>query len=361
MTELFRYIQQAFVLPSTTRGIDVDRQSDLQNGLRDAISEGLPPDRLRSIADSFIVRHFSSPLNDPFQIGKQLLSVSELMAPPFHGTHAIKQLVSKVFGSEAPELVGSNPFLADKALLDDTLVCVKITTAFDRVNAHNLVAMRQVVAFIEDFAAGKVTDDTAKGIGETLRRPIRIPSEFVKSLASNTDRPQSPPAPDPTIEAAARQRAALMAEQQHLKTTYDMIMHLPPDQFELRPVRVKADRTPDRDVAGRSAGREVSVGEGIESEGDAVSATPTFLAIPKAAIERLGGDVRKTLEEANIDVASGPVSHVITGIKRRWQDVSQQLAPYQVPAPAKVFRVGAHLFAVEDTAPAAAPSTREAL
>jgi hypothetical protein len=299
---------------------------------------------------------------DPFHLKKQCLSFADqLLALPSPGKGAIDQIVSKVFRSDATKLVGSKPFLADKALLDDALVCVKITTAFDRVNANDLVAMRQTIAFIEDFAAGKVIDDTAKGIGKTLRRPIRIPSEFVKSLTLNTDRPQLPPALDPSIEAAARQRTALMAEQQHLKTAYDTIMGLPPDQFELKPVSGKVDREAVRNATVRSSGKVESGGGGSVSAGDAVSAAPTFLAIPKAAIERFGGDVRKTLEKANIDVASASVSHVITAIKRQWQDVSQQLAPYQVPAPAKVFRVGVHLFAVQDSAPATARGAKEAL
>jgi hypothetical protein len=302
--------------------------------------------------------HFSSPVADPLQLGKKYLSFgSQLLSLHSPGTHAVDQLVSKVFGSDATKLVGSKPFLADKALLDDALVSVKMVTAFDRVNAHNLVAMRQAIAFIEDFAAGKLTDVTAEGISETLRRPIRIPSEFVKSLTVIPDRPQLPPATDPAIEATARQRTALMAEQQHLKTAYDTIMGLPPDQFELRPLHGKSDQKRVRNATGKIE----SGGGGSVSEGEAVSAAPTFLAIPNAAIERLGGDVRKTLEKANIDVAGVPVSHVITGIKRRWQDVSQQLAPYQVPAPAKVFRVGVHLFAVQDSAPSTARSTKEAL
>ena len=53
---------------------------------------------------------------------------------------------------------------------------MKITTAFDRVNAHELVAMRQTIAFIEDFAAGKVSDEPAEDVRAILRRPIRIPS-----------------------------------------------------------------------------------------------------------------------------------------------------------------------------------------
>jgi hypothetical protein len=229
------------------------------------------------------------------------------------------------------------------------------------VNAHNLVAMRQAIAFIEDFAADKVTDVTAEGLRKTLRRPIRIPTEFVKSLTVIVDRPQSPPAQDPATEAATRHRTALMNEQRHLRSAYEAIMGLPPDHFELTPFSVNADRGAIAASNNRSSGKEVSAGEGPGSEADAVSAPPTFLAIPKAAIERFGGDVRKTLEKANIDVTGAPVSHVITAIKRRWQNVSQQLAPYQVPASAKVFRVGVHLFAVQDNALAPVPGTKEAL
>jgi hypothetical protein len=85
----------------------------------------------------------------------------------------------------------------------------------------------------------------------------------------------------------------------------------------------------------------------------------TFLGLPDAAIERLGADVRKTIEKANIDVARAPVSHIISEIKRHWQDVSQELAPYQAPPPAKVFRLGAHLLAVQDSAVSIATGTGE--
>ena len=82
MAELFRYIQQAFVVPSVRPAIDVARRSDLQDRLRAAISQGLPAERLRSIADGFLVQHFASPLDDPTHLGKQLLSFSGQIAMP---------------------------------------------------------------------------------------------------------------------------------------------------------------------------------------------------------------------------------------------------------------------------------------
>jgi hypothetical protein len=355
MAELFRYIQQAFVAPSGKQAIDVGRQSDLQNSLRDAISERLPRDRLRSMADAFIAQHFSSPLDDPLQMGQQLRSVNERLAPPLHGTDAVDQLIAATFDSDATDLVGSDPFLADKALLDDILVSVKISTGFDRVNAHDLVAMRQVLAFIEDFASGKVADDTAEGIRAALRRPIRIPSEFVYPVTVSAEGQPSPPS-EPPDESAARQRAALLTEQQHLKRAYETIMGLPPDQFELKPMSSKADRKVARNAAARTSGKKAPDGA---YELDAASAAPSFLAISDAAIERLGGDVQKTLERANIDIGGSRVSHVISEIKRQWQDVSRQLAPYQAPAPTKVFRLGAHLFAVQDSTATIATGTGE--
>jgi len=88
-------------------------------------------------------------------------------------------------------------------------------------------------------------------------------------------------------------------------------------------------------------------GEQAARSTDATAAAPTFLAVPSAVIERLGGDVQRTLKNASIDIAHAPVSEVVASIKRQWQEVSRQLAPYQVPTPSAVFRVGAHLFAVQ--------------
>jgi hypothetical protein len=116
-----------------------------------------------------------------------------------------------------------------------------------------------------------------------------------------------------------------------------------------------ADRKTDGNAASRTSDHEKSRA-GCGGEGDATGAAATFLSVSDAAIERLGSDVRQTLEKKNIDIAGAPVSHVIAAIKSQWQDVSRQLAPYQAPAPIRVFRLGAHLFAVEDSA-AATPET----
>jgi hypothetical protein len=94
-----------------------------------------------------------------------------------------------------------------------------------------------------------------------------------------------------------------MAEQGHLKSTYEAIMGLPPDQFELKPM---SDQKPTSGATGPRSGKEVSggpmsdqkatgeaagpssgkeVSDGVASSGSSVSAPPTFLAVPKAVIE----------------------------------------------------------------------------
>jgi hypothetical protein len=162
MAELFRYIEQAFVAISDKQAIAVGRRSDLQDKLRDAVSERLPRDRLRSIADAFVAQYFHSRFDDPLQMGQQFRSFRKRLAQPLHGTDGINQLIAATFDSNAMDLVASDAFLADKALLDDILVAVKISTGFDRVNAHDLVATRQVIAFIEDVASGRRVKQRAK-------------------------------------------------------------------------------------------------------------------------------------------------------------------------------------------------------
>jgi len=359
MAELFRYIEQAFVVPSAPSTIDVERESDLQSSLRAALSEHLPSDKIRGIADRFILKHFPFAMADPLHLGKKLLSVRrQLLALASPDSHAIDKMFMSAMGSNAHAVVGSSDFRSDKALLDDTLVSVKIVTGFNKVNARNLVAVRQTIAFVEDFDAGRVTDYTAEDILSSLRRPIRIPQAFVKPLVPTPTPAPPPQPPDAAAQAAVRQRTQLMAEQENLKNAYHMIMSLQPHQFELKPSGIKADR-PAAKV--QKADKETTKGAKPLNVADAVSARASILTVPRQMIEQFGSDVRNTLEKASIDASRASVVHVISAIKKQWQDVSGQLAPYQVPAPAKVFRVGVHLFTVPDLNSTTIPSTKESL
>jgi hypothetical protein len=349
MAELFRFIEQTFVVPTATPAIDAGADSTLQKGLHGDIAAQPSGERARERAGNFLTKHFSSSVDDPFGQSEAYLDFGRklraLVAPD---AADIDQLIQDVFGRDAATLVASKRFASDKALLNDILVSVKITTAFDRVDAHRLVAMRRAIAFLEDFTANPEMDVSLAAIVMKLQRPVRIPGDLVKAIGENLPR-ISPSVPtEATPPPLNRQQAAMLLEQRNLKSAYEAIMRLPPSEFELRPIGIKEDGS----AATKSADRRRV--EKAPAEADAGSTTEsaslTSLGISRAALERLDSDVRKTLEHARINVAGAPVSHVVSAIKRRWQDVSRQLAPSQIPAPARVFRVGAHLFAVSDAA-----------
>lgn len=352
MTELFRYIEQAFIVPSDTSVIDVGNDSDLQNELRADPSRNGSADRNRSLARDFIGKHFRAPAVDPFHSGKDYLALANrLSRQPVHGKKAVDQVISGVFDSDAHTVVGSATFRSDKELLDDALVCIKLTTAFDRVDAHRLVAMRQAVAFLQYAAEPENADFTEDGIRAVLLRPIRIPGEFLKPSTQDPDPARPTPAPPPDV--AAKDYVGLVARQSHLQVAYETIMAVPPGAFEL--VSRKYIAAAPFAAAGKPVEHTVvdgthSDGKRANGAGDTANAAPAFLAVPRSAIEQLGSDVRRTLETAGIDVAGAPVTQVVAAIKRHWQDVSRELAPTQVPAPAKVFRVGVHVFAVGEAA-----------
>ncbi|WP_040699811.1 hypothetical protein [Nocardia vinacea] len=60
----------------------------------------------------------------------------------------------------------------------DALVAVKITTRFDRLESPAITVMRQVAAFLVDFAARRVDPLTAERICALLDRAVRIPKGF---------------------------------------------------------------------------------------------------------------------------------------------------------------------------------------
>lgn len=351
MAELFRYIQQAYVVPGATRVIDVGRQSDLQNNLRAAIAQHGAPDRIRGIAGEFLTRHLPTGRSTPIRLAASLLAFHRAVSAS-KGPDVDVDAIASLFDTDVRTLVKSEAFGADKALLDDLLVSVKLTTAFDRINAGDLVAMRQAIALLEDFAEHGLTDGDA--VRATLRRPVRIPAALIEPLRPTVADGPLPPPFDSAAEAEARQRDALKTQQAHLKTAYETIMSLRPDQLVLKPSRTGpegAGAQPDKSDQG-AVGAHVS-GSATATPGDDRSVVVIRDTVPGY----LGDDVRATLAASAIDVTAMPLPQVVAAIKREWQDVSERLAAYQVPSPARVYRVGIHLFAVRDE-PLSGSSTR---
>lgn len=351
MTELFRYIEQAFVLPGATGAIDTQSDSSFQTSLRKAVSQHQTPDRIRSIAGEFLDESFPQGGANPLALSDQLLSFSkQLRALKSPSQMAVDDLVQSVFDTDAQTLVSSGNFLHDKDLLNDTLISVKLVTGFDRVNAADLATVRQAIAFLEDFAAGNVTAFTAAALRAAFQRPIRIPKLFVDALnAALKSTPPPPPPSDAGASAAEKQRAALLSDQQALQSAYETIMSLQPHEFELKQIPSAARRAlPGPPPAQPVASIEThNVRELAAQATSAVASVPIGLTVPNVVIDRLGTVVRETLEKASIDITGAPVSNVVTSIRKQWQNVSRQLAPYQIPTAAPVFRVGVNLFAIQ--------------
>ena len=379
MTELFRFVEQAFVLPAPTDTIDVGSQSDLQTRLRAASSGNGSPNQIRSIASGFLDKNFPTADANPVPLASDMLSFStQVLALATPTQKAVNQLVGTAFDKDARTLVASADFLAAKMLLNDTLVCVKLLTGFDRVDAASLVTMRRAVQFLDDLAGEKLTDFTPAAIQTALQRPIRIPKLFIDGLQAGANVPPPPPPPNPAGDSAGNRRTALLAEQTALQSAYDTIMALQPHEFKLQPLTGRTSTLLTSPLEAQPAAvlpphyqpselahptasaafdpNAVTQPTAIPRESaDARVAVPTFLALSPAAIHRFDPVVQQTLLNSSIDLQRAPVSHVIASIKRQWQQVSRQLAPEQIPSPTPVFRLGVHLFTVQ-SATANSPS-----
>ena len=247
------------------------------------------------------------------------------MASPSEST--VGDLIQSVFNSNAQTLVGSDAFLHDKNLLNDTLISVELITGFDRVNAADLTTMRQAIAFLEDFAAGNITTFTAAALQAAFKKPIRIPKLFVDALQPPQQSPPPPP-PPPGLDAgsSARERAALVAHQQALRSAYERILSLQPQEFELKTLPARGPVTAAPHIAAPVPAPE----HGEPSVPSVVASAPLALTVSTTVVESLPAQVRSTLQKFSIDVANTPVPSVIASIRKHWQTVSQQLAPYQI-------------------------------
>ena len=349
MAELFRYVQHSFVAPAETSSIDVSRESPLQRDLENARSGDRPAEQIREIAGKYLETNFQSPAAEPFRFAKALIEFGrELLDLSSPNQQTIDELITSVFAMDPQTLPEDNAFQSDKGHLDDALICVKLVTGFDRVNAARFVAMRQSIAFLEDFAAGEISDFSSDALRARLRRPIRVPQDLLDALKKNERQQSAPSAPDPNGASTGRRLADLIERERNLRTAYEAITQLEPDRFEMKPMHFSSDHptTASGAMVREATHHGIAKRQAREGHGGAMISVPAFLAIPREAIERLGGGVKATLERASIDVDRSQVPNVVTAIKREWQEVSGALAPYQIPSPAKVFRVGANLFAV---------------
>src|SRR5262249_38577280 len=136
MIELFRYIEQSFVLPTPTDSINVENQTDFQARGRAAASQKGPPDQIIKIPAQNPEEQFPSPVANPIDLAAKYKSFrTAVVALKKPDDAAIEGLVEKTFGETAQDVVSSDAFVHDKEVLDNSLVAVKLVTGFDKVNA----------------------------------------------------------------------------------------------------------------------------------------------------------------------------------------------------------------------------------
>jgi len=359
MTELFRYIEQSFVLPTATDSIDVSNESSFQTDLRGALEGGAPPDQLRELANTFLSDTFPSPTTDPFKLGTKLSAFrSAVLGLGTPDAHAIDQLLGQIFGGTARQLIDSDDFLGDMERLDDAMVAIKLATGFDKVNAADLVALLEAAAFIEDIAIGGLGSLDTAAVARLLARPVRIPAEFVSALNPNAPQRQirgssklsARRAPLPAAAAPAPTAlTTLQSDHALLQSTYEYIMALAPEDFQLVSAHAPAAAlAPAHDLAGRGGGSLTTV--------DANIAAKEELRLGGAAIAGLGAERQALLTRLGVDPANTPASRVLAAVKRSWITAAQTYLPASVAPPSKVFRVGAHVFAVSNANAPAVPA-----
>lgn len=357
MTELFRYIEQAFALPSAPNAIDTKSDSPFQTGIRNAVSQHQPPEQIRSLSTKFLDQNFPPGDENPIVLADRLLLFAKkLRALPSPSKAIVAKLVETVFNDDAETLVASDVFIEDNVLLNDALVSVKLVTGFDRVNAADLATMRRATEFLIDFAPGNndrssTANPLITNIGDAFRRPLLIPKLFLDALKPAPRKPPPPPLPDPAAVAAGSRRAALLAGQAAFQSAYETIMSLEPHEFDIRAVPPHSARPlPGVYAQPAAPAPRTTTHEPASTELSATPSAPMSVMLSTRVIEQLDPSVRNTLAKSAIDLVNTPADSVIASIKKEWQSVSRQLAPFQIPAAAPVVRVGVHLFALQPSA-----------
>ena len=171
MEELFRFIQQAFVVAEDGRPIDLATESDFQHQLRDLVGSGHAYSEVRAAAaallDDIVAAtdqshgagggHNGATYRDSLQRASRYDELHDtLLALATVTVDNVNQAVKDAFGKYASELVKTSEFQADKTCASDVLIAVKLVTRFDHVDVAAITTMRRVIAFIEDLAAGRV-------------------------------------------------------------------------------------------------------------------------------------------------------------------------------------------------------------
>lgn len=344
MVDLFRYIEHDFALPARTDAIDVVNQSDFQVSLASATQGGAPSHRVRELAEAFLNSTFASPTDDPTALAAPLNTLPRrLRKLTSVDLPSVRQEVKKAFGQPAGQLASSADFRSDEELLQNAVLAVKLVTGFAMVDSARLVRQLRAAAFVRDLAAGDHPATlNAAAVNALLTRPARIPAELLAAIRATPAPQPAPPRPD---DGGKERIEGLRSERDALQSGYDALLALPPSRLEV----VVEQESPG---AVRSADAREQTAEEVEAGGPretSATTAPATLRIGTAALESLDPAQAGALSSLSVDPLQAPLEEVVGALTRRLKELNAELLPLEAPAPARVFRVGAHLFAERST------------
>lgn len=362
MVDLFRYIEQSFIVPPLKLdAIDVNDSSDFQDKLRTELqSNPDDPDKIRKTAEDFIK---NNPFQNPgsLQLGQEYLDLhTRLLHLADANTDNIKGSIEKIFDRSPLDLIASDAFKKDRQLLNDLIIAVKMTTAFDKVRAADVVSMRQAIAFIEAIIEKNYQRLSVEAIKSILLRPIVIPEAFLKKQT-----PEVAPIPVPAGDSEeVIKRKALEKEQESMKAAYFTLKALKPHELQMTDVpgtktsliAIPQTRKVRSGVLGWIAAAFWPRSETTTPIMREEQQSPKqVLSLTNAAFNKLDPSVLKTFEREQPDFRTAGYTE-LTQLAKSLVDAPFYKDPilasliakcHRVKAVTKVYRVGINTFAVQ--------------
>ncbi len=342
MVDVFRFIEHDFPVPAAIDAIDVTNASDFQTSLGELAEGEEPQARVRAASVSYLTEHFPTPTSDPSALGEALTELSgALRALKTVDATTLHAAVRTAFGSAPAEVAASSDFVADRELLQNAAVAVKLSTGFDRLDAKRLVAHLRVMAIIEAIGAPSASAPTRVWLDRMLHRPIRIPMALLEFARPSSPSPVQPSDPNPVD----REIQALRDQRDRLQAVYDALLSAKPRDFELADARGGEERRADPEQLPHREGAPTFVSNEI-------AGPAPVLRLARSAHERLLRGHVETVRKLGIDLAETPMDAVVETVERKLADVNALVLPHTVATSARLFRVGAHLFAETSISPA---------
>lgn len=361
MVDLFRYIEHNFAVPTATDAIDATNDSDFQTSLGEATPAdpagdpadappGKPPaaQAIRSLSEAYVAAHFPSPTADPTALGQRLDGLTAALWALDTVTNAtVEAAAVQAFGQSSGQVVAADDFTGDRALLQNSVVAVKMSTGFDRADTARIVRQLRAMAVLERLAAddGEALDRTS--LRALLQRPVRVPAALLDALRNSSP----PPVADAPANDDYRQRVAgMQAQRDRLLAGYNALLAVAPQQLAMTTVRDAGGETRDAaQVRASDYERAVQPGERDPASqsvaADVAGTSPkAILTLGPAAREEFGRRHGEAVDALGLDIAAIPLDQTVRAFEVRLTELNTQLLPLEVATAAKVFRVGGHLF-----------------